>query len=826
MDDGRRKNVTTNGKGVHKGEKVDTGGPVGRADGYASRQDSGAGRGPSAPSGGGRGPSGGGRPSGAGFGGGFGGGGFGGGAPIKLTPAKMVLGLIVVVLIIVVLVYIMNNADLGGLVDDPGSAQQNQQNQQSPQGGGIASLLGFTGGSAQSAASAWDSGLKNTGNLNTSVADGARERYTTIKGSGKDTITIMVYTCGTDLESKSAMASNDIAEMCNATLSDNIKIVLYTGGCKQWKTSGISSSVNQIYLISGGKLKRLVEDDGAKAMTDPATLTSFIKYCTKNYPANRNMLIFWDHGGGSVSGYGYDEKFARSGSMNLTNINKALKNAGTKFDFIGFDACLMATLETALVCSNYADYLIASEETEPGIGWYYTDWLTELSKNTSQPTIEIGKNIIDSFVEECARRCRGQQTTLSIVDLAELSQTVPPTLMAFSEDTAGMIKGSDFGKVSDARALTREFAASSGIDQIDLVNFASKVGTDEADKLISTLLSAVKYNRTSDNMTNAYGISIYFPYKKTNRVDSVVSTYPDIGMTPDYGRCIKAFAGVETGGQVAAGGTHSPVESLSGNSPSGGISGADILGSLINSFLTGGRSVPGLDRSTAGYMDDINVDDLSQYIAANQFDTSKLVWMTDEKGRHLLELADDQWALIKDLQVNMFYDDGEGYIDLGLDNLYEFENGRLVGDTDNTWLSIDGQPVAYYYETTARNGSDVTIIGRVPALVDGVRCNLIIVFDTANPDGYIAGARYDYVDGETDTVAKACTQIEEGAKIVFLCDYYGYDGTYESSYTLGEPLSYKEGLLISNTDVGGGTKITYLLTDLYNNEYWTPPINQ
>ena len=50
--------------------------------------------------------------------------------------------------------------------------------------------------------------------------------------------------------------------------------------------------------------------------------------------------------------------------------------------------------------------------------------------------------------------------------------------------------------------------------------------------------------------------------------------------------------------------------------------------------------------------------------------------------------------------------------------------------------------------------------------------------------------------------------------------------TNKADYTLGEPLSYKEGLLISNTDVGGGTKITYLLTDLYNNEYWTPPINQ
>ena len=53
--------------------------------------------------------------------------------------------------------------------------------------------------------------------------------------------------------------------------------------------------------------------------------------------------------------------------MGLANINKALKDGGVKFDFIGFDACLMATAETALMLDQHADYLIASEETEPGI---------------------------------------------------------------------------------------------------------------------------------------------------------------------------------------------------------------------------------------------------------------------------------------------------------------------------------------------------------------------------------------------------------------------------------------------------------------------------
>ena len=80
--------------------------------------------------------------------------------------------------------------------------------------------------------------------------------------------------------------------------------------------------------------------------------------------------------------YGHDEYYPNA-TMTLDEINTALSNAGTKFDFVGFDACLMATYETAVMLNNHADYMIASEETEPGIGWYYTDWITALSENTS-----------------------------------------------------------------------------------------------------------------------------------------------------------------------------------------------------------------------------------------------------------------------------------------------------------------------------------------------------------------------------------------------------------------------------------------------------------
>lgn len=660
--------------------------------------------------------------------------------------------------------------------------------------------------------------------VDNTVAKGSREKRTKILGNNQDKITIMVYMCGTDLESKYKMASSDIEEMKAASLGKNIDIIIYTGGCSDWKSNGISSSVNQIYQIKNGKLINLVADDGAKSMTDPKTLSEFIKYCNTNFPANRNDLILWDHGGGSVSGYGYDEKY-KNGSMNLGGINQALKDGGVTFDFIGFDACLMATAETAFMLDDYADYLIASEETEPGIGWYYTEWLSKLGKNTSMSTIDIGKNIIDDFVVRCDQKCKGQKTTLSIIDLAEFSNTVPDKLNNFAQSVSDKIVNQKYEQISDARYKTREFAQSSKIDQIDLVNFSENVGTPEGKELSKVLQNAIKYNRTSSSITNAYGVSIYFPYQRTSYVDSACNIYSNIGMDSDYSNCIRQFAKIETSGQVATvSDSTSPLSSLFGlvsNTVSSGN--IDIIGGLINTFKdSSGRSIE--------YMDDTSIsqESANEYISQNFFDANNLVWEQKDDGTYFMSLPESQWELVHKIDLNMFYDDGNGYIDLGLDNIYDFDSdGNLIPDTDRNWLAINNQPVAYYHTDTTEIGDDYTITGYIPAMLNGDRVNLILVFDNENPNGYIAGASTDYKNNETDTVPKSLTEINVGDRLDFLCDFYSYDGEYQDSYYLSEPVIVTDNMTISNVDVGDGeVKLMYRFTDIYNQEYWSESITK
>ena len=790
---GRQKNVTGQGKPIEKrGEGLGSG-PIGRQEGYHGRGN------PSPSSGGSQ----------------------GGGGPVRSGGARKG-GIIAIIL---ALLLGGGGFGLSGLLG--GGNETPTNNISTP----TASIFSAFTNSAVS--SDWVTAA-NTGKLDKTVAEGARAKRTVIYGDSRDKATVMVYMCGTDLETKGGMASNDMKEMAAATLGSNVDVIIYTGGCTSWKISQISNSVNQIWKIANGKMQCLVQNDGRDPMTKAATLTKFINYCTKNYPANRNMLIMWDHGGGSISGFGYDERNKTAGSLTLKGINDALKASGTKFDFIGFDACLMGTLENALMLDNYADYLIGSEETEPGVGWYYTNWLTALSKNPSMETLEIGKIIVDDFVSFCNQKCPGQKTTLSVVDLAELTATVPSEFSKFATETVSTLKSNDYKVISDARANTREFAVSSKTDQIDLVHLAYNIGTDDAKGLADAILGAVKYNKTSSSISNAYGLAIYFPYKKTSRVESAVQAYESLDIDSNYTECIKSFASLELAGQVVAQDTQasSPLPSLlgqfAGQSPASSIDITSLLGSFLgggatsssSSSLGGLGDLAGLAGSFLGR--NLDVDLAAATISGNQLDTSNFAW-TKVDGNYQMTLSESQWKQIQSLELNLFYDDGEGYIDMGFDNVYKItDEGVLISDFGGTWLAIDDQPVPYYHIDTYKD----TTTGRVPVLLNGDRANLIIVFDKEHPDGYIAGARMDYRDGETETVAKGMETLKKGDKIEFVCDYYTYDGEYQDSYRMGDTLIYNGEHKISDVYVPNPEKCsaTYLMTDSYDNEYWTPVI--
>ena len=689
-----------------------------------------------------------------------------------------------------------------------------------------------------------------------------RSRFYTPLGGGRDTVTVMVYMCGTDLESSYGMATSDLQEVVSARIGSNVNVLVETGGCKLWKNKIVSNSTNQIYKVESGGVRLVKDAIGSKAMVKPDTLVEFIQFCNKNYPADRRILIFWDHGGGSVSGYGYDELYKASGSMDLAEIGQALKAAGTTFDWIGFDACLMATLETGMVCADYADYMIASEESEPGTGWYYTNWLTSLSNNTSLDTVTLGKQIVDDFISTSTKASASAKVSLSLVDLAQLQAAVPAPLRAFSTSTNRMIQNKEYGTVSNARAGARQFAQSSRINQIDLVDFANRIGTADAKALSQAILGCVKVNNT--NISHAYGLSVYFPYESMNSVKAAVSTFNSVGMDAEYTKCITSFASLLSSGQVAAssspysggsGGYGLDLTGLlnsylgssypSGSSYSAGSSAygsTNPLGALLGaaSGSTQPPSSAGIDptaimsllsafsgRSMPAEMDWADTDLMArsaEFVAENLIDPADLVLTVRNDGSRVLSLTAEQWDLIQNVELNVFVDDGEGYLDMGLDNVdFDFDGDDLVMKYSGDWMCLNGVPVAYYLDSETDDEAGYTVRGHIPALLNGELVNLQVVFDDENPTGAVTGVQPMYDDGEIQVLAKGELALEQGDKLEFLADYYLYDGSYGGTYKIGTVLTVgAKGLDLSYEHLDETVSVTYRLTDIYNNHYWTP----
>jgi len=697
--------------------------------------------------------------------------------------------------------------------------------------GGDSPDLGITpGGGGGSEEVFYDQGAYP---VDTTVSPLARDKRTSLVGGGEDVATIMVYMCGTDLEANNGMATADLQEMLNSQISDKVNIIVETGGASSWKNNVISNRTNQRYQVTSEGLRLLERDLGKKSMVKPETLSDFIRYSKSNFPADRYALIFWDHGAGSLSGYGYDQNYPGD-SMTLDEIGRALRSGGCQFDFVGFDACLMATLETAMVLEPYADYMIASEEVEPGIGWYYTGWISALSENSSMPTTSLGKKLIDDYVTQVKKDTPRSQATLSLIDLAELKGTVPSSFAEFASSTGELIDKNDYQAVSNARAGTKEFASSSQINQIDLIDFADKLGTKEAKDFADVLRSCIKYNRLSSNITNANGVSIYFPYGRLSTLDPMLATYDEIGIDKSYSDCIRSFASVTAGGQITSGGAGNLLETLlqglsSAQQPSQSqqMTGSDAVEMLLNAFLekgdfssiTGGKAAP-------AWLDINRMKSSLEYYKDNRLDASKLV-VTEKNGQRVLSLTEEQWGLIQTMEQNVFIDDGEGFIDLGLDNVFEYnDDGDLVMEYDGTWLTLNGNVVSYYMMSDDRYGDTYSTKGRVPAMLNGQLVDIIVVFDNDYPDGRVLGAQKKYDPAtETETVAKGLIDIVRGDKIDFLCDYYTYDGEYSDTYYLGKQYIATgewtvENLALTNRDY----QMTYRITDIYNNKYWTPSV--
>ena len=233
--------------------------------------------------------------------------------------------------------------------------------------------------------------------------------------------TIFVYICGSNLESEDGYASVNMQEMIDATANSSVRFIVETGGASAWQNDASPNELDR-FEIAGGT-STIVDRQPQASMGDSQTLEAFLRWGLTTYPSAHNGLVFWDHGGGSITGVCFDDNFD-SQSLTLRTIDDALNNTKDAlpggFDFIGYDACLMGTLENANMLSSHAKYMIGSQEVEPGTGWNYKAIGEATAADPAVDAATLGKAICDGFYQNCADNDESAGATLALIDLSKI----------------------------------------------------------------------------------------------------------------------------------------------------------------------------------------------------------------------------------------------------------------------------------------------------------------------------------------------------------------------------------------------------------------------
>lgn len=256
-----------------------------------------------------------------------------------------------------------------------------------------------------------------------------------VNGFQLDSWTIMIYMCGSTLESDPSYkhaATSDLQEICSIDKPNDVNVIVEAGGASRW---GNTFS----YVLDSNHINRFhLENDyyalDAKLpqanMGDSQTLESFMDWGLSKYPAERTMVILWNHGGG-LNGVCFDDRYD-SGNDSLLNseVDKAMNNVfnarsyQNKLEVIGYDACLMQVMDIAEYNSHYFNYMIASQEAENDGGWDYDVWLPTLYNNNSAASIKTEKvltSICDSFINDNGGVYGIDYQTMSWLDLSKMN---------------------------------------------------------------------------------------------------------------------------------------------------------------------------------------------------------------------------------------------------------------------------------------------------------------------------------------------------------------------------------------------------------------------
>ena len=562
-----------------------------------------------------------------------------------------------------------------------------------------------------------------------------------------DSWAIYWYLCGSDLETNGGFATTDLSEMLEVQLPENVNVVIQTGGAAVWQNEYMDPAKLQRWLYSSEGLVLLEEQDTAN-MGDAQTLYEFLDFANTNFPADRVAVTFWNHGGGSVSGAAFDELHGLD-SLDLSEMYQAFDavwpadEEAPALELIGFDTCLMATVDVAAVFRNFARYLVASEEVEPGNGWLYSGWLGELAKDPSMNGRELGISICNTYYDGCEAVGTQDQATLSLTDLGATGELLEAyegfgqeALAAAAEDPGF------FAELGRAAAGCENYGGNTReqgyTNMVDLGHLARQTAwmLPSAQRVCDALDGCILYQVGGPYRSEATGLSCYYSY---NGDVEDLNGYIDIGA----GLAFKHFYAYEITGELSEGGEE--------------------------------------------YLASIEVSELPKRITLNDTDWDGAALDVTDDGTAFLDLGPEANDILAGVGLSLFYVDEENdrMMLLGTDNdlTADWEKGVFNDNFRGVWGAIDGSLV--YMELTFE-GEDYNLYS-VPILLNGEAYYLQTAYDFTSEEWSILGASKALDD--SGMAAKEVRLLAEGDVITTIWKVASYSGDDDFEMYTAEELT-------------------------------------
>lgn len=342
--------------------------------------------------------------------------------------------------------------------------------------------------------------------------------------------TVMVYVnAKNNLESYGV---GDVNEMEAVGSTPELNIVAELGRISGYDSSDGDWTGSRRYLVQ--------KDEDRAKITSPVVmeiprsdmgnwknLVEFVKWSQANYPAQRYVLVIWNHGSGwnkdleleTGKGISYDDE---SGSHITTQQLKQVLGETGKMEILSMDACLMQMLEVAYETRTGADYIVASEETEPGDGYTYNTWLDKLAAKPSMTQAELSRTMVDSYTDHYQAIKQGAtQSSVKTEGLYKLGQLTDAWVSA-------VMASGETANARTARGKAQAFYYSSNKDLAHFVKLVKDGSKNDAVKargaeLLSFLSGSVIYHNraTGAKYANAAGLAIYIPNSYTAAYDAL-----------------------------------------------------------------------------------------------------------------------------------------------------------------------------------------------------------------------------------------------------------------------------------------------------------------